>query len=68
MKHLTEGKKGYQDKLNENFDKMTDRQLAVLASEIYHNYSTNYSISCPFGIGGSGTQRPGNIGELYNNK
>lgn len=28
-----------------NYDRMTDRQLAVLASEIYHNYSTNYSIS-----------------------
>lgn len=68
MKHLTEGKEEYQDKLNKNFDKMTDRQLAVLASEIYRNYCTNYSLSGPFGIGGSGTRRPGNIGELYNNK
>ncbi len=68
MKHLTEGKQEYQDKLNVNFDKMNDRKLAVLASEIYRNYSTNYSLSFPFGFGGSGTQRPGNMHKLYNNK
>lgn len=38
MKELTKGKKEYQDKLNENFDKMTNHELAKMASEIYNNY------------------------------
>ena len=66
LKDLTDTEKKIKDKLNSNWEKRNSRELALMASEIYKNYSTNHSIKLPYGFGVGSTSRPGNMEKLYN--